>query len=258
MIVDLSDEVVVVTGGGGSIGSAIATELAASGATVVVADNSITAARTVVSDLERAGFRALALEMDVRDSHSVDGAIRTAAEILGSLTGLVNAAGILRTGPLEEMSDASWDEIMNVNVHGTFRATRAALTQFRKGGRGNIVNLSSVSAFIGSDEGAAYTTTKGAVLSFTYATAGELAAEGFRVNAVCPGWVDGGFTHEAMRTASDPGQLIETAKKLHYLGRMATPTDVANAVVWLMSSRASFITGTAILVDGGFMIRHGA
>lgn len=119
------------------------------------------------------------------------------------------------------------------------------------------MTLGSVSAYIGSGDGVAYTTTKGAVLSFTFATAGNLAPMGIRVNAVSPGWVDGGFTHQAMANMEDPQQLVETAKRMHYLGRMATPRDVANAAVWLLSDEASFVTGSSLLVDGGYMIKRG-
>jgi NAD(P)-dependent dehydrogenase (short-subunit alcohol dehydrogenase family) len=122
---------------------------------------------------------------------------------------------------------------------------------------GAIVTLGSVSAYIGSADGAAYTTTKGAVLSFTYASAGDLAPLGIRVNAVSPGWVDGGFTHEAMSKMENPEELVDTARRMHYLGRMATPTDVANAAVWLLSDQAAFVTGTSLLVDGGYMIKRG-
>jgi NAD(P)-dependent dehydrogenase (short-subunit alcohol dehydrogenase family) len=123
--------------------------------------------------------------------------------------------------------------------------------------KGAVVTLGSVSAYIGSTDGAAYTTTKGAVLSFTFASAGDLAPLGIRVNAVSPGWVDGGFTHQAMSQMEDPNELVETAKRMHYLGRMATPTDVANAAIWLLSDQAAFVTGTSLLVDGGYMVKRG-
>ncbi|WP_158861671.1 SDR family NAD(P)-dependent oxidoreductase [Leifsonia sp. AG29] len=254
--IDLSDDVVVVSGGAGDIGRAIALELAVAGARVVVADRDIAAAEEVVKAIQAEGGRGTALSADVRSTSSVEEAIESAYKQFGSLTGLVNAAGVLRTGELAAMTDEAWDEIFDVNVSGTFRTTRAVSPYFRAAGRGSIVNLSSVSAFIGSADGAAYTSTKGAVLSFTIGTAGELAPYGIRVNAVCPGWVDGGFTHQAMEGSENPEALEALAVSLHPLGRMAKTTDVANAVAWLMSPLASFITGTALFVDGGFMIQH--
>ena len=255
--IDLSNDVVLVTGGAGSIGAAVARALASAGAEVIVGDLSRDAADRVADMITSNGGRARAMVIDVRSSESVDGAVATLVRDGVALSGLVNAAGILRTGDLATMTDEAWADIVDVNVTGTFRATRAVAAVLRPTGRGSIVNICSVSAFIGSADGAAYTSTKGAVLSFTYGTAGELAPYGIRVNAVCPGWVDGGFTHQAMEAAADPAALVDMARRLHPLGRMADPSDVANAVTWLMSPLASYITGTPLFVDGGFMIQRG-
>lgn len=254
---DLSNDVILVTGGAGSIGSAISLELAEAGAAVVVADRDLEAASIVALQIVENGGSAVSAPLDLGSSSSVESAVSEAISQFGSLTGLVNAAGVLRTGDLPSMSDDDWDVMMNVNVSGIFRATRAIAPHLKSTGRGSIVNLSSVSAFIGSGDGAAYTASKGAVLSFTIGTAGELAPFGIRVNAVCPGWVDGGFTHQAMEQSDDPAALAAYARQLHPLGRMASPRDVANAVVWLMSSDASFVTGTSLFVDGGFMVQRG-
>lgn len=254
---DLSGEVILVTGGAGSIGSAISRELATAGASVVVADRDPDAASRVALQIVESGGSAESALLDLGSSASVESVVEETVARFGSLTGLVNAAGVLRTGDLPSMSDEEWDLMMNVNVSGTFRATRSVAPHLKAEGRGSIVNLSSVSAFIGSGDGAAYTASKGAVLSFTIGTAGELAPFGIRVNAVCPGWVDGGFTHQAMERSEDPAALAAYARQLHPLGRMASTQDVANAVVWLMSSDASFVTGTSLFVDGGFMVQRG-
>lgn len=256
-IIDLSNEVIVVSGGAGAIGRAIAIGLAEAGARVVVADRDEGAAHAVVAEIEAAGGVAIETALDLRSTASVDAAIADAARAFQSITGLVNAAGVLNTGALQDMTDEAWSEIFDINVTGTFRATRAVEPHLRAAGRGSIVNLSSVSAFIGSADGSAYTATKGAIQSFTFGTAGELAPFNIRVNAVNPGWVDGGFTHHAMERSDDPAALVESAGLLHPLGRMASTTDVANAVVWLMSPLASFVTGTSLFVDGGFMIQRG-
>jgi len=254
---DLSAEAICVTGGAGAIGAAVARELGAAGAKVLVTDVSDEAIEAVVESLRSSGVDALGARVDVTDEKSIAQALESAHTQWGFVSGLVNSAGILRTGPIEEMPQSYWDDIMAVNVTGTYLSTKAVVPHLKKRGSGAIVNVSSVSAFIGSPDGFAYTTTKGAVLSFTYGTAGELASSNIRVNAVCPGWVSGGFTQQAMDAAEDPQALVDMAARLHLLGRMATPEDVANAVVWLMSPLASFVTGTALFVDGGFMAKRG-
>jgi NAD(P)-dependent dehydrogenase (short-subunit alcohol dehydrogenase family) len=254
--IDLSRGMVFVTGGGGSIGGAIAVEAAAAGAAVAVADNNLAAANKTLDAIKASGGTGSCFEVDVTLSDSLRSAMETAVEQLGPMIGLVTGAAILRTGSVATQSEAGWKEIMAVNVEGTFKAVQAAVSHLTKT-KGAIVTLGSVSAYIGSADGAAYTTTKGAVLSFTFATAGDLAPLGIRVNAVSPGWVDGGFTHQAMSQMENPKELVETAKRMHYLERMATPTDVANAAVWLLSDQAAFVTGTSLLVDGGYMIKRG-
>lgn len=226
---DLTGQVTLLTGAAGGIGSAIAKAFVAEGSSVVLVD-------THVTKLEAAVARTL--------------------EQFGKLTTLVNAVGILLTGTLTEMTEETWDKVMAVNVKGVFLACRAAAPAIAKAGGGAIINLSSVSAFVGSDIGSAYHTSKGAVLSLTHSLAQELAPANIRVNAICPGWVDAGFTHQAASSAANREALLTGAARNHVLGRMATAEEVADAAVFLASSKASFITGSPLFVDGGFMIKR--
>ena len=253
--IDLSGGLVLVTGGAGALGRAIAIDAAAAGAAVAVCDSNQEAAETVAAAIRSQGGVAVAFPIDVRNRDDVVATTEQAVEQLGCLRGLVTAAGILHTGPLAEQNSSDWQELMAVNVNGTLHAVQAAIPHLTAS-RGAIVTLGSVSAFIGSSDGGAYTTSNGAVLSFTYAAAGELASRGIRVNNVAPGWVDGGFTHQALRASPDPEALRAKAERLHPLGRMAMPSDVAHAVTWLLSDQAGFITGSMLLVDGGFMVQH--
>ena len=157
------------------------------------------------------------------------------------------------------MSEADFDAVMAVNVKGVWLATRYALPHLRATGLAGgaaVVNLSSVSAYIGTDTGWAYTVSKGAVSSFTHAVSQELAPAGIRVNAVAPGYVDAGFTHQSLARNPDPAAMVARANSLHVLGRMAQPAEVAQAVLYLASARASFVTGTVLFVDGGFMVKR--
>lgn len=252
----LTGEVTLVAGAGGGIGSAVARLFAAEGAAVVVADVAAAAGAAVAAEIIGAGGQAIALQLDVTKGAAAKAAVAEAVERFGKLSLLVNAAGVLQTGHIDTMDEAAWDLLLAVNVTGTFLTTKYAVPALKAAGGGAIVNLSSVSAFIGSEEGFAYTVTKGAVLSFTYGIAQELAPFNIRVNALCPGWIDAGFTHHAMRTHPNPDALRVQAAGLHAVGRMGTPEEVAHAALFLASPAASFVTGTALFVDGGYMIKR--
>ncbi len=254
--IDLRDDVVLVVGGAGAIGSAVARTAALAGARVAVADFHREAAQAVVREIEADGGIAEAYEIDLTRSDSVQACVDAVVESFGKLTALMNAAGHRGSAASELMTDEMWSILLDVNLTGVFRASRAAVPALKASGGGSIVSLSSVAAFSASRESAPYSATKAGVIGYSVGLAGELAPFGVRVNTICPGWVDGGFTHKALATAADPDALRATATGQHLLGRMATPSDVANAAVWLMSDLSSFVTGTSLYVDGGFAVKH--
>lgn len=252
---ELEDQVALITGAAGGIGSAIARLFAAEGAAVVLADQNAEGLHKLERELTAQKHRAKAIPTNVCSSASVQKTVALALAHFGKLTLCVNAAGILRQGRVDEMSEEDWNALMAVNVKGVFLTCKHVVPALKVAG-GAIVNLSSVSALVGSDGSFAYTASKGAVTSMTYGIAQELAPFGIRVNVLCPGWVDAGFTHQALRQTLEPQLLLDTAKNAHLLGRMAAPEEVAQGALFLASQRASFVTGTSLFVDGGFMIKR--
>jgi 3-oxoacyl-[acyl-carrier protein] reductase len=243
---DLSGKVALVTGGARGIGAAIALHLASLGAAVAVNyAGSAAAAGTVVDGIVSAGGRALALQADVSDSGAANGLVEVAIAELGGLHIVVNNAGITRDGLLMRMSDADWSAVIDTNLTGVFNVTRAASRHLMKQRSGSIVNIASVVGLVGNVGQANYAAAKAGVIGMTKAVAKELAPRGVRVNAIAPGFIETDMTaslSEAVRTAT----LSQIA-----FGRFGTTSDIANAVAFLASEDAGYITGQTLAIDGG-------
>lgn len=229
----------LVTGGGGGIGRAIAHALAAAGASVWVGDVNPDRAEAVAEELRADyGVQAGGWHADVANRFQMSGMIEAAREAMGRIHILVNAAGVYKAGAMSGLDEWDWRRIIDVNLTGTFFACQLVGRVMADEGGGVIVNLASTSGHphpIG--DAVSYTTSKAAVIALTKQCAREFATSGIRVNAVCPGNIDEGF--ETVGSAENPQ------------GRLGTPEEVAQAVLFLCSDAASFITGQALHVDGG-------
>ena len=243
---------IIVTGGGRGIGAATARLAAARGYGVCVNYlNNTAAAEGVVHDIEAAGARAIAVQADVAREDVVEGLFEAAESALGPVTALVNNAGLAgRVNRLDEAPSETIRTVVEVNLLGTIWCSRAAVRRMstRRGAPGGaIVNVSSGAATIGSPgEYVWYAAAKGAVDSFTVGLAKEVAGEGIRVNAVAPGFVETGI-HAA---SGMPDRLAEDAPKVP-LGRAAQPEEIAEAILWLLSDAACYVTGTVLRAAGG-------
>jgi NAD(P)-dependent dehydrogenase (short-subunit alcohol dehydrogenase family) len=246
----LKDKVAIVTGSAGGIGRATAIRLAAEGAHVAVADVDTAGAEQTAAAITGNGGRAMSTSVDVTDPTQVAKMVEETVEAFGGLDILVNNAAILGRTRVLEVTEEVWDQYMAVNLKGVFLCSQATVRWWLEHDvRGAIVNLASVESSAPFPHQIAYATTKGGVLMMTRALALDLAPHGIRVNAVGPGTVDsrGYFARHP-----DKQQKYEA---LHPLGRLGQPEDVANAILFLASDEADWITGEILYVDGGFLVR---
>lgn len=234
-----------VTGAGSGIGEGIALRLAAAGAQVACVDLDGESAARVATAIESAGGAAFAVRCDVSDEAAVARAMEEATQVLGGLDVLVNNAGVVKIQSFEEMSLEDWDRTFGVNLRSLFLTCQAALSPLRASPAAAIVNIASMAALRYTVPHVDYAATKGGVVSFTRDLAFELAVHGIRVNAVAPGPVATGM----MASISD--ESLDQAGLRFLLGRMGRPADIAEAVAFLASPRASYITGTTLPVTGG-------
>ena len=241
--------VALVTGAGRGIGQAVALALAKAGATVAVADLDAASAQATVAAIRAAGGNATGYALDVTNTAACTALAATVVATSGAVSLLVNNAGVLLRVPHDapEAADA-WHRTLDVNLNGTFNVTSAFTVQV-KATRGAIVNLSSIHAFVATGASAAYSASKGAIAQYTKAMAGELAPFGVRVNAVAPGMIRTSMTE--VTTAN----LVSNAGFLRHvpLARTGEPAEIADAVLFLASDAASYITGVVLPVDGGYL-----
>ena len=244
----LTGQVALVTGASRGLGRAIAGDLAAAGATVVVNyASSEAAAASVVEAITTAGGQAWSHRADVSDEEQVEAMVKAVLEKEGQVDVLVNNAGITRDGLLMRMKTADWQSVIDLNLSGVFLCTRAVSRSMLKARRGRIINITSVVALMGNPGQANYSAAKAGVIGFTRSTAAELASRGITVNAVAPGFIETEMTKDLD---------MEAILKAIPLARLGQPSDVAGVVRFLAADpAAAYMTGQVLQIDGGMVMR---
>lgn len=248
----MAQKTALVTGAAAGIGRAIALRLAREGIAVGVLDLDLAGCEAVVGEIEAAGGKAVALQASIADRAQVTAAVEKLRGASGPVTIVVNNAGISNFIPFEELSDADWQKMLEINVIGTFICTQVVLPDMKAAHWGRVVNISSSSAQSGSLEQVHYSASKGAVISMTRSLAQALGPMGVTVNNIPPGSVMNTIMSEANRHRFQiPADVL--AKSLP-AGRLGEPEDIANAVSWLVSEETSYVTGQTIGVNGGRVV----
>ena len=239
----------IVTGGSRGIGRAIALQLAKSGANVIINYTSNEeAANMVIKEIEKCGVKGLALKCDVTNSDDIKKMMEMIDANFDTIDILVNNAGITKDNLLIRMKEEEWQQVIDVNLKGTFLCTKAVIRKMMKQKHGNIINISSVVGVKGNAGQANYSASKAGVIGFTKSVAKEVASKNIRVNAIAPGYIETSMT--AVLSDDIKNALIESIP----LKRYGQPNDIANLVVFLSSEQSNYITGQVICVDGGMAI----
>ena len=248
-------QVAIVTAGGSGIGAATARRFAGEGAAVVVADLSGTRAEAVVSGIETGGGRAAAIKMDAANEDAVQRTLRLALDTFGRIDVMINNAGLAEPAPLHEISLESWNRVIAVTLTSVFLGMKHCLPIMRALRRGAIVNTASISG-IGGDYGlSSYNAAKAGVINLTRAAAIENAPLNIRINCVCPGFIDTRATQILGGDRAD--ELRRHYAAAHPIGRVGEAGEIASTVLFLASDEASFITGAAVVADGGLTAHTG-
>ena len=254
---DFTNKAIVVTGGASGIGQATAREFAARHGAVAIFDRNDQPGHETAAALRGAGHTVEYFHVDLAVGAQVEQAVEQVAARMGGIDILANVAGIQRYGTAVTTSDAEWDETLNANVRSAFLASKHAIPHMIRRGGGSIVIVGSVQSMTAQRNSMAYVVSKHALLGLTRSMALDFAADNIRVNCVCPGAIDTPMLRWAASLDENPERVVEACHKVSMFGRMGRPEEIARVIAFLASDLASYISGTAIVADGGLLTPTG-
>lgn len=250
----LAGKACLVTGGAAGIGRAIAEAFLREGARVAVADRDAEAGERASRDLARLG-EVLFVPGDVSRAEDARRMVERVVEAFGRLDVLVNNAGVTLKASVVDTEEPDWDHVLAVNLKGVYLCSKYAIPHMVRGGGGSIINVGSIASFVGLPENAAYNASKGGLLTLTRNMAVDYARSNVRVNALCPAMILTPMLEAFIRAQPDPEAYVRAVEQAIPLGRIGRPEDVAPAAVFLASDESAFVTGSALMVDGGYTAR---
>ena len=250
---DMENKVIIITGGGRGIGAATAELCAKNGAKVVLAELNDEWGKSVEAKLQGMGLTADYVHCDVSKEADVEAVVKYAVDKFGKLDGIFNNAATIVVKPVADLTAEEWNKVIGVNLTGVFFGCKHAIRQFKKQGTGgSIVNMGSISAVVGLYEQPVYCASKGGVFQLTRQIAVEYAKDAIRCNTIGPGSVDGEFVQIYLDGQADPAEAARRQMASHPMGRFATPLEIAETVMFMLSDRSTFVTGANLMVDGGY------
>lgn len=254
---DFKGKIAVVTGGGSGIGKACAQEFVERNAAVAVVDRDVKTGKETVSALKSSGGNVEFFQVDVSSASEVEKLIPQIVSMLGGIDILVNNAGIQRYGTVTTISEDQWDEVLNINLKGAFLMSKFAIPQMIQRGGGSIVITGSVQSVAAQRNSVHYVVSKHGLLGLARCIALDYGRQNIRANCVLPGAIDTPMLRWAASLDSHPEKVLEACDSLHMRGKMGQPEEVAHVIVFLASDQASFMTGSAVMVEGGLLVPVG-
>lgn len=250
----LAGKVAIITGAASGMGRAMSLLFSNEGAKITVVDIAEDRGRAVVDEIKKKGSEAIFVKADVGSIQDAERAVKKCGEMFGGVDILVNNAGTNPRGTVVTTSEEEWNRVISVNLDAAFRFSKYAIPEMIRRGGGSIVNIASVNGLVAFENEAAYDASKGGLVMLTRSMAADHAKDKVRVNCICPGITDTPMFKRTVSSYSDQEAFLEKARKMHPLGRLGKPEDIAHAALFLVSDESSFITGAILPVDGGYTI----